>query len=88
MITIHSIVPRWSARFSRWYAYDTSGNLIYLDFSFSSGIPEAGKEYEMLGKCMKPAQDGPLFVFLVAAFTERVAPVSGVPSDSEGDIHL
>lgn len=88
MITIHSIVPRWSARFSRWYAYDTSGNLIYLDFSFSPGVPEGGKEYEMIGKCMKPAQDGPLFVFLVAAFTEKVVSAPDDLSDQKGDIQL
>lgn len=72
MITIHSILVRFSTRFNRWYAYDNSGNLIYLDFSFcdSSGL-ESGKEYELLGKVVKPSQDGPLFVLMVAAFTPK-----------------
>lgn len=72
MITIHSIIVRFSSRFNRWYAYDSSGNLIYLDFSFCdvTGL-ESGKEYEVLGKVVKPSQEGPLFVLMVAAFTPK-----------------
>lgn len=72
MITIHSIVVRYYSRFNRWYAYDSSGNLIYLDFSFCdvSGL-ESGKEYELLGKIVKPSQEGPLFVLMVSAFTPK-----------------
>lgn len=84
MITIHSITVRFSPRYNRWYAYDSSGNLIYLDTSFvsdTSGLV-SGSEYELLGKIVKPSQEGPIFVLMVAAYSM----IDNVPSSKEESI--
>ena len=76
MITLHSIVLRYSDRFIRWYGYTDSGVLIYFDFSFVSDSDKllSGHSYELIGKIQPPARHvdgGPAFTVVVIAFDDK-----------------
>lgn len=75
MITLHSIVLRYSDRFRRWYGYTDSGVLIYFDFSFVSDQDKliSGHNYELMGKIQPPARHvdgGPAFTVVCISFND------------------
>lgn len=76
MITLHSVKLLWSSKFGRWYAYTSSGALIYFDFDFADGADKlvSGTVYEIMGKIHPPARHvdgGPVFTLIVVAFCEK-----------------
>ena len=89
MITLHSIVLRYSDRFCRWYGYTDSGVLIYFDFTFVSNSDKlvSGHSYELMGKIQPPARHldgGPAFTVVCIAFNDTS--VSSDPVSKEESI--